>query len=202
MSLEGQESNRVPTPPVAQLIQQAQQGNRTAISQLYEMYAQQIFRYVAYRVPTQADAEDITADVFIKMIEGLRTYRVTGAPFEAWLYRIAAARIADFHRRGRRRPQTELSETMSTGEPSPEEQVHDQQEVAFLRQALSSLGSDQQSILLLRFIERKSHQEVAEILGKTVSAVKSIQHRALVQLAARLGKDSKVRHYLRGIDEQ
>jgi RNA polymerase sigma-70 factor, ECF subfamily len=185
-----------------QTILQAQQGNQAAVAQLYQMYAQQIYRYVSYRVPTEADAEDITADVFIKMIEGLHSYRVTGAPFEAWLYRIAAARIADFHRRGRRRPQTELSETLSTGDPSPEEQLHEQQEVAFLRQALSSLGSDQQSILVLRFIERKSHQEVAEILGKTVSAVKSIQHRALVQLATRLGTQGKVRHYLRGIDEQ
>jgi RNA polymerase sigma-70 factor (ECF subfamily) len=199
MATDAQESARQ---AVQQLIQQAQQGDKAAVAQLYQMYAQQIFRYVAYRVPTQADAEDITGDVFIKMIEGLRTYRVTGAPFEAWLYRIAAARIADFHRRGRRRPQTELLETLSTSDPTPEEQIHEQQEVAYLRQAVSTLGSDQQSILVLRFIERKSHQEVAEILGKTVSAVKSIQHRALVQLAARLGTHSKVRHYLRGDDEQ
>lgn len=199
MSTEGQEAIRQ---LILQLIQQAQQGDQAAIAQLYQMHAQQIYRYVAYRVPTQADAEDITADVFIKMLEGLRSYRLTGAPFEAWLYRIASARVADFHRRGRRRPQTELSETLSTSDPSPEEQLHAEQEVAVLRHALSGLGSDQQEILVLRFVERKSHQEVAEILGKTVSAVKSIQHRALVQLAARLGMQGKVRHYLRGVDEQ
>lgn len=189
------------TPQIIQTLQQAQQGNQAAVATLYQMYSQQIFRYIAYRVPTEADAEDLTAEVFIRMIEGLRTYRVTGAPFEAWLYRIASARIADFHRRGRRRPQTALLETLSADDPGPEEQLHQQQEIAFLRQALSSLGADQQAILVLRFIERKSHQEVAEILGKTVSAVKSIQHRALVQLAARLGSEGKVRHYLRGSDE-
>jgi RNA polymerase sigma-70 factor (ECF subfamily) len=195
MSTDGQEALR-------QLILHAQQGSQAAIAQLYQMHAQQIYRYVAYRVPTQADAEDITADVFMKMIEGLRAYRLTGAPFEAWLYRIAAARIADYHRRGRRRPQTELSETLSTSDPSPEELLNEDQEVAVLRQALSGLDSDQQEILVLRFVERKSHQEVAQIVGKTVSAVKSIQHRALVQLAARLGMQGKVRHYLRGVDEQ
>ncbi len=185
---------------INQAIGKAQQGDQAAVAQLYQMHAQQIFRYIAYRVPTQADAEDLTAEVFIKMIEGLPSYQVTGAPFESWLYRIAAARIADFHRRDRRRPQTELTETLSTNDPSPEEQLHHQQEIAYLRQAVSSLGHEQQTILVLRFIERKSHQEVAELLGKTVSAVKSIQHRALVQLAAYLGSDSKVRHYLRGID--
>ncbi len=193
MSIEAQEIN--------QTIQRAQQGDQAAVAQLYQMYAQQIFRYVAYRVPTQADAEDLTAEVFIKMMEGLPAYRVTGAPFESWLYRIAAARIADFHRRSRRRPQAELSETLSTSDPSPEEQLHEQQEVDYLREAIGSLGNEQQTILILRFIERKSHQEVAEILGKTVSAVKSIQHRALVQLAAYLGSDAKVRHYLRGSDD-
>jgi RNA polymerase sigma-70 factor, ECF subfamily len=180
------------------IIQKAQRGDSEAISKLYETYAQQIYRYIAYRVQSDRDAEDLTAEVFLKMVEGIRAYKMTGAPFEAWLYRIASARIIDFRRRVRRRPQTELSEILSTDEATPEESLLEQQEVETLRQALGVLTDEQQSILLLRFIERKSHQEVAEILGKSVSAVKSIQHRALTQLAARLGSESKVRHYLRG----
>lgn len=180
------------------IIQKAKTGDREAVSQLYQLYAQKIYRYVSYRVQTDADAEDLTAEVFVKMVEGLGSYRITGAPFEAWLYRIAAARIIDYRRRARRRPQTELSEVLSTGEKSPEERILEQQEVETLRHALSGLTDEQQNILVLRFIERKSHQEVATILGKSVSAVKSIQHRALIQLASRLGSDTKVRHYLRG----
>jgi RNA polymerase sigma-70 factor, ECF subfamily len=180
------------------IIQKAQRGDREAISHLYQLYVQQIYRYIAYRVQSDADAEDLTAEVFVKMVEGLRSYKITGAPFEAWLYRIASARIIDFRRRVRRRPQTELSEVLSSGEATPEERMLEQQEIETLRQALSGLTDEQQSILVLRFIERKSHQEVAEILGKSVSAVKSIQHRALIQLASRLGSEAKVRHYLRG----
>jgi RNA polymerase sigma-70 factor, ECF subfamily len=180
------------------IIQKAQRGDREAISHLYQLYVQQIYRYIAYRVQSDADAEDLTAEVFVKMVEGLRSYKLTGAPFEAWLYRIASARIIDFRRRVRRRPQTELSEVLSSGEATPEERMLEQQEIETLRQALSGLTDEQQGILVLRFIERKSHQEVAEILGKSVSAVKSIQHRALIQLASRLGSEAKVRHYLRG----
>jgi RNA polymerase sigma-70 factor (ECF subfamily) len=183
---------------VDRIVQKAQLGDQEAIAQLYQTYAQQIYRFIAYRVLTDADAEDLTAEVFVKMVEGLNTYQFTGAPFEAWLYRIASARVIDYRRRSKRRPQTELLETLSSGEDSPEERILHQQELEILRIALNGLSDEQQSILVLRFIERKSHQEVADILGKSISAVKSIQHRALLQLASKLGSEAKVRHYLRG----
>lgn len=181
------------------LIQRAQRGDTEAVSALYETYVQQIYRYIAYRVPTSTDAEDITAEVFVKMVEGLPNYRFTGAPFEAWLYRIAAARVIDFRRRSNRRVESELSESLSDHVPTPEESLQSEEEVQTLRAALSKLSDEQQTLLVLRFIERKSHQEAAEILDKSVSAVKSIQHRALLQLASLLGSEEKVRHYLRGI---
>ena len=65
------------------LIQRGQQGDREAVGQLYRRYAQAIARYVTYRVPDDAVIEDITAEVFLRMIEGLPQYRITGAPFEA-----------------------------------------------------------------------------------------------------------------------
>jgi RNA polymerase sigma-70 factor (ECF subfamily) len=186
------------TPEMQQIIQRAQQRDPEAVTQLYQLYCQPIYRYIAYRVPTTADAEDLTAEVFVKMIEGLPKYRQTGVPFEAWLYRIAAARVIDYRRRQMRRPQTSLSETMHNGHTLPEERLQEQQEFERLRQALAQLSDEQQSLLILRFIERKTHQEVAAILGKSEAAVKSIQHRALAQLTALLGSAEKVRHYLRG----
>lgn len=182
---------------IEQIVTQAVQGERAAIGVLYENYVAMIYRYVVYRVSSAIDAEDLTAEIFVKMIEGLPKYRHTGAPFEAWLYRIAFARVTDFHRR-HRRVQSEVTDAFSDDAPSPEEHLQDAQEVETLRQALSGLSDEQQNILVLRFIERKSHQEVADITGKSVSAVKSIQHRALIDLAARLGSEEKVRHYLRG----
>lgn len=184
-----------------QLIQQAQQGDSQAMTVLYQTYADMIYRYIFYRVPTTSDAEDITADVFLKMVEGLPSYRFTGAPFEAWLYRIAAARIADFYRRAQRRPQDELTDNLRDSHPAPEEQLQVQQEVENLREVFQQFNEDEQSILILRFVERKSHKDVATALGKSVAAVKSAQHRILVQLASLLGSEEKVRHYLRGSDE-
>jgi RNA polymerase sigma-70 factor, ECF subfamily len=181
-----------------QLIKRASDGDQEAVGELYERYVQRIYRYIAYRVPTIGDAEDLTAEVFVKMVESLPSYRFTGAPFESWLYRIAAARIIDFRRRSTRRPQTELSDSMTTDEPLPEEELQERQEFETLRNALARLSDEQQSVLILRFVERKSHQEVAQILNKSVSAVKSIQHRTLIELASLLGSEEKVRHYLRG----
>lgn len=185
-------------PHIHQIVNRAQQGDASAVAVLYETYVQAIYRYIAYRVATTADAEDLTAEVFLKMVEGLPRYRFTGAPFEAWLYRIAAARIVDFRRRAQRRPQVALSETMTDGVPLPEEQVQHNQEIETLRSALQQLSDEHQTILILRFIERRSHQEVADILGKSANAIKAAQHRALVQLVALLGSEEKVRHYLRG----
>lgn len=167
---------------------------------LYDAHVDAIYRYVRFRVPTLADAEDLTAEVFLNMVKRLPTYRVTGAPFEAWLYRIAAALIADFYRQLKRRPQAELSEMLHDTKPSPEEQMQQAQDMAMLRQAWQELNTDQQTILFLRFRERKSHEEVAEITGKSVDAVRNAQHRALARLAARLGSEGKARHYLRGQD--
>jgi RNA polymerase sigma-70 factor (ECF subfamily) len=187
---------------IEQVIRRAKKGDAQAITMLYQTYADAIYRYIYYRVPNDTDAEDLTAEVFLRMVEGLPGYQLTGAPFESWLYRIAAARIADFYRRAHRQPQGELSDNLSDHLPQPEEQLQERQEREHLRQVLRRFTTEEQTILLLRFVERKSHREVATIMGKTVSAVKSAQHRALVQLAALLGSEEKVRHYLRGDDDE
>ena len=180
------------------IIRRAQAGDANAISELYQLHADAIYRYVLYRVPTSADAEDLTAEVFLKMVEGLPDYQFKGIPFEAWLYRIAAARVADFHRSTYRHPQTELSETLADQEIQPEEHIEQLQEIEGLREVLGHFSEEEQTLLILRFVERKSHKEVASILGKTPAAVKAAQHRVLVQLASLLGTEEKARHYLRG----
>jgi RNA polymerase sigma-70 factor, ECF subfamily len=183
---------------VPKLVERAQQGHSEAAGGLYQLFAQPIYRYIAYRVPTTADAEDLTTEVFIRMVEGLPNYRRTEVPFEAWLYRIASARVADFYRRTGRQRQTELSDVLADYAPLPEEQVQQEQMFETVREALQQLSPEHQTILIFRFVERKSHEEVAAILKKSVTAVKSAQHRALSQLAALLGSDQKIRHYLRG----
>ena len=179
-------------------VRQAQRGDPSAIDALYRNHVEAIYRYIYYRVSSQRDAEDLTAEVFVKMVEGLPGYRFTGAPFEAWLYRIAGARVIDFHRRNRRHPESELSDTLADTSTHPEDQIQRQQEIDTLRNALTQLSDDEQTLLILRFVEHHSHIEAADIMGKTPAAVKAMQHRALIRLAALLGSEEKVRHYLRG----
>ncbi len=190
--------NNVQSVNIQHIIQRAKKGDTEAVTALYQQYAPVIYRYVAYRAPSTTDAEDLTAEVFLKMVEGLPAYRLTGVPFEAWLYRIAAARVADFYRR--KKPISELSESLTDSRPLPEDALQTAQELDNLRRVLRQFSEEEQNILILRFVERKSHKDVAEIIGKSVTAVKSVQHRALIQLARLFGEE-KVRHYLRGEHE-
>jgi RNA polymerase sigma-70 factor (ECF subfamily) len=185
----------------AHLVDRALRGDRDAIAALYQQYVQAIYRYVSYRVPEDAAADDLTAEVFLRMVEGLPHYQQNGAPFEAWLYRIAAARVADFYRAQSRHPQEALSDAEPDRAISPEGFLQDEEEQAELRAALRQLSEEHQDILLLRFVERKSHTEVAHLLGKSVTAIKSAQHRALSRLGELMGSNGKMRHYLRGSDE-
>lgn len=180
-----------------QLIMRAGRGDKDAVSMLYEGYAQAVFRYISYRVESNTVAEDLTAEVFLRMVQGLPRYRDTGAPFGAWLFRIAATQVAD-HYRGKRRAAEPLSESQASDETDPLGKVAKAQEQAHLRQALATLSADEQSLLILRFMQGLPHAEVAGILGKSDAAIRVMQHRALKTLAKALGTDAKARSYLRG----
>lgn len=180
------------------LIERAQQGDPDAVAELYRRYVPAITRYIGYRVSNEAIIEDLTAEVFLRMVEGLPSYRITGAPFEAWLYRIAAARVADHYRQHQRHPVEALNETVSSDQTPLEMRLQEREELEALREVLHQLSDEQQTILILRFVERKSHQEVADILNKEVNAVSTAQHRALKRLAELMGTEKTGRHYLRG----
>jgi RNA polymerase sigma-70 factor, ECF subfamily len=190
--------NTNPSDELAEIIKQAKSGDSKAISVLYESFVDRIYRYIAYRVADE-DAEDVTADVFTRMVEALPQYVYAGVPFEAWLYRIAAARVADHHRKRARRKQEQISESLSDQEPLPEENLEQEQELHLIRSALQHLSSEEQTVLLLRFVEQMSHKQVADVIGKSVPAVRTMQHRALTRLAQLMEASTKARHYLRGM---
>jgi RNA polymerase sigma-70 factor (ECF subfamily) len=186
-----------PLPNERELIARAQSGDKDAVSSLYEGYAQAIFRYISYRVESDMAAEDLTADVFLSMVRGLPRYQDVGAPFGAWLFRVAANRITDHHRQKRRMAE-ELSENQASDDTDPFGKTAKNQERAQLRAALATLPDDFQTLLVLRFMEGMSHSEVAAVLGKSEAAARVMQHRALKALAKVLGTDGKARSYLRG----
>jgi RNA polymerase sigma-70 factor (ECF subfamily) len=166
----------------AELIRRAKGLEEAALGELYRRHADDIFRYIYYRVGDENVAEDITSDVFVRMLQGLPNYTYRGAPFSAWLYRIAHARVVDHFRRQKVRDHLPLDERLPSTEQRPESAVELEEEHRTLLEAIGQLTEDQQQVLVLKFIEGFSNIEVATILGKTEGAVKSLQHRALASL--------------------
>jgi RNA polymerase sigma-70 factor, ECF subfamily len=162
------------------LIQAAQRGDTRAFGELYNAYVHDIYRYILFRVGNAEMAQDLTADVFLRAVEGLVKYQDRQLPLLAWLYRIAHARVIDHYRRTRRAGEQEDIEDLdaSTNEDLDTDMMTDFQKRK-IHEALRKLPADQQQVLLLRFIEGYNLQKTAEILGKTIGAVKMIQRRAL-----------------------
>lgn len=169
------------------LIQQAQKGSEEAFAQLYREHVQQIYRYIYYRTRDQHLAEDLTADVFTKVIEGLSRYVDKGKPFIAWLYRIAHARVVDHYRRQDRRPTaTNVEEANLSITPDMDVELVKSHASEALMDGIASLTVDQQQVIVLRFIEGLPIEAVAEQMGKKANAIKALQFRAVRSLASYL----------------
>lgn len=162
------------------LIQCAQQRDTEAFGELYRRHFDQIFRYVLARVGEQALAEDLTGDVFVSVLEALERYEDRGVPFSAWLYKIANARVIDHWRRAHWAGGSIDAERVSIAVDAPSGDVL---AYKFLAESLKKLTSEQQEVIVLKFIEGYSIAEVAQRTGRSIGAIKSLQHRALASLA-------------------
>lgn len=173
--------------PESSLIARAKTGDAEAIGQLYERYAPQIQRYIAARLGDPVQAEDVCADVFVKVLESLSRYEDRGWPFSAWLYRIAYARTVDVLRQARRRHSVPLDERQLGALEPPDEAIMSRIAYHEIKGAMDILTREQRLVLCLRFDEDRSLAEIAESLGRTVGSVKALQHRGLTRLAQELG---------------
>jgi RNA polymerase sigma-70 factor (ECF subfamily) len=171
-----------------ELICRAQEGDKQAIGELYRVHVDVIYRYIWARVRDDSLAEDLTAQVFLKALEGLPTYQPSGKPFVAWLYRIAYARIVDHWRKLERRVEVPLEETLPSREPRPQELLEFEADWVMAMDLLGQLTDDQQDVMILRFIGEMSLADVAETVGKTVGATKALQYRALATMARLLAE--------------
>ncbi len=170
------------------LVRRAQRGEREAFAALYDLHYQAIFNYFYYRLGDQERAEDLTADLFVRMVEKIDRYRDRGRPFLAWLYTIARNLLTDYYRRqkGQEVPIDDLP--LSDGK-SPVAEVEHRLAVDCLRLALQHLTTEQQEVIIHRFLEKESISRVAELLGKTEGAIKALQHRALAALRRAIEKE-------------
>mgnify|MGYP005846714475 CR=1 FL=1 len=172
-----------------ELIQAAQQGDADAFATLYRAYVDKIYRYIYYRVDTVEAAEDLTSDVFMRMLEGLPTYEDRSVPLLVWLYRIAHARVVDHYRRTRRTTrETPIDELELSDEPDMDAPLLAAYNSEQIGAALRTLTNGQQQVIILRFIEGHNLERTARLLGKTVDAIKAMQYRALQALGQALSR--------------
>lgn len=165
------------------LIERAKGYDEEALSELYHLFANTIFRYIYFRVGERSVAEDLVSEVFVRVLQDLPSYQDTGAPFEAWLYRIANARVVDYYRRQKVRQTVPLSERVYAGEVAdPDYLADDRDQARRVWQTLTQLTDEQQQVISLRFIAGYSGEQIAKAMGKTEGAVKALQHRALASL--------------------
>jgi RNA polymerase sigma-70 factor (ECF subfamily) len=164
------------------LILRAQNGDTTAIGALYERFHLSIFRYLYYRIGDRQAAEDLTADVFVRMIRSISTYRPRTVTFQAWLFQIARNIAIDHYRKMKHRNHAELEENMVDQVENVDASVDRSLTNAHLKEALAKLTDEQRDVLVMRFVANMPVAQVAQSLHKSEDAVKGLQRRGLVAL--------------------
>ncbi|MDQ7026329.1 MAG: sigma-70 family RNA polymerase sigma factor [Anaerolineae bacterium] len=158
--------------------------DKEAFGEIYERYLDKIYNYIYYRTGNQQDAEDLTAKVFYRAMSHIENYVDKGVPFQAWLYRIAHNLVANFHRDKGRRKIIPLDDYIAhtLHSDAPDKQAESSEQEALLMEAIRRLPADRQQLIILKFIEQKSNQDIGEVMGRTEGAIKSLYHRTLLSL--------------------
>jgi RNA polymerase sigma-70 factor (ECF subfamily) len=180
---------RESTAQVRQLVERAQEGDRDALEELYLIHFDRIYSYLHMSVGNRHDAEDLTTQTFLRMLEAIGRFRWQSAPFSAWLFRIAHNLAMDHFRAARRwQPEEEVPEPAGNEEVSAEDEAMRSIGRQSMLDLIENLSHEQQQVLTLKFVFNFPNGEVATILGKTEGAIKSLQHRALVSLQKQLAR--------------
>jgi RNA polymerase sigma-70 factor, ECF subfamily len=176
-------AQRESTDHIRKLVERAQKGDRGALEELYLIHFDRIYSYLHMTVGNRHDAEDLTTQTFLKMLESIGRFRWQAAPFSAWLFRIAHNLSMD-HFRSRRRwqPEEEVPEPLGSEEPSAEMEAMQSIGRQSMLELIDTLSPEQQQVLTLKFVFNFPNADVAKILDKTEGAIKSLQHRALASL--------------------
>jgi RNA polymerase sigma-70 factor (ECF subfamily) len=151
---------------------------------LYERYVARIYNYMYYRVGNHYDAEDLTARTFYRAMNHIADYTPRGAPFSAWLYRIAHNLMANWHRDRQRHQVFPLEDAVLRAEHGEEpHQISEREDEKHrLLTAIRDLPEDRQQLLILKFVEGLSNIEIGQMMGRSEGAIKSLYYRTLVSL--------------------
>jgi RNA polymerase sigma-70 factor (ECF subfamily) len=172
-----------PAVPDERLLVQAAQSDPAKFDALYELHFERVYYYISRRIRDRATAEDLTSEVFHKALANLPAYEWRGAPFSAWLFRIAANALADQHKRASREQQS--PDDPRRADVQPDLSLPDLDSIDYhtrLFRLVGQLPSVQSRVIHERFVEQRSIREIAGRLKKTEGAVKQLQFRALQTL--------------------
>jgi RNA polymerase sigma-70 factor (ECF subfamily) len=165
-----------------EILERARKGDKTAIASIYNQYFEPIYQFVRFRVASQQHAEDITSDIFLALIHAFKRNKAPNTNLRAWLFRVARNKIADHHASRDTLPLETIEQWLPDDALNVEAQILQAFSQEQVRQWVMQLSLDQQTVLLLRFSQQLSLQETADIVGKKVNTVKTIQSRALKKL--------------------
>jgi len=165
------------------IVQRARSGNEQALAELYDLYFPRIYRYVLARTGNPAEAEDITEEVFVRVLGAIGAFQWRQAPFAAWLFRIAHNQLVSHARKnGARRRETPLAASIADPAPDPLTRVEDRLSLEHIFDLARALPQAQREVLWLRFASDLSVSDTARALGKQENNVKVLQHKAIARL--------------------
>jgi RNA polymerase sigma-70 factor (ECF subfamily) len=163
-------------------IERARAGDQQALAAVYDWYLPRVYRYILSRLGDVAEAEDLTEDIFLRMLGAIADYKRTSVPFSAWLFRIARNHLVSYYRKNGNRKADALQETMADSRPDPASIVETQLMLGEVAQAVQRLPDAQRDVIALRFSVGLSIAETAQVLGKRQGNVKALQHKAVTRL--------------------
>lgn len=159
-----------------------------AFGVLYDRHVKRIYNYVFYRIGRAAEAEDLTERVFFQALDNLPRYEYRGAPFSAWLFRIAHNLVANWHRDVGRHPTSPIDEIDHWEDARADlpASALAAEETRELRDVIGRLPLDRQQLLVMKFVDERTNSEIAAAMRRTEGAVKALLHRTLVALRQEL----------------
>jgi RNA polymerase sigma-70 factor (ECF subfamily) len=185
MAVKKPAARPLPDEPDERLLVEAARRDPAKFGDLYELHFELVYAFIARRVRDRDIAEDLTAEVFHKALANLRNFEWRGAPFAAWLIRIAANAVADQSKRAAR----EVQASEDSPEPSSRPDMEAVEDGARLFRLVNDLPADQRRVIFERFVEQRGIREIAQQLGRSEGAVKQLQFRALQNLRSQMEGD-------------
>lgn len=181
------ENKSIQNEQVEHLVAQAQKGQSGAFAQIYDLFIDQIYKYIYYRAGAQ-EAEDLTEMVFLKTWENIRQYRAGCKGFSSWIFRIAHNVVIDFYRSHQTNGQLTESIKDERKEADARQRAHNHFDRKVLETAMMELKDAYRQILILKYINDLTNEEISRILGKSQAALRILQFRALRTLKKTLAR--------------